>query len=300
MYKSLGALPGKKMIAPDVLPLTARGAVYHLDLTPEEVADVIITVGDPARVSRVSSRFDVIEVKRSHREFITHTGYFAGRRLSVLSTGIGMPNIDIVMNELDALVNIDLNTRTIRTHKKSLTIIRLGTTGGLLSNCMPGDIHISQYAIGFDTLLDYYQCTFSEKLTQLQRALIEYLAGNSPSFYLAEADEGLVRHFQGLGSVGITATCGGFYGPQGRLLRIPLRYPDLLYKLMQFDYADMPVINLEMETAAILGLGRALGHRCISLGVVLANRVKGLFVDDAQATVEAMIDEALQKVCTLP
>lgn len=288
------------MITSAELPLNGRGAVYHLDLCPDELADIVITVGDPARVAQVSQHFDTIEVKRAHREFLTHTGYIGKQRISVLSTGIGVPNIDIVMHELDALVNIDLSTRRPHEQTRPLTIIRLGTSGGLQASCTPGDIFISRYGIGLDNLLDYYQRTPSSFLGLMHDAFSAHLAGESGPFYLAESNHSLVQQFSPLGAVGITATCGGFYGPQGRTLRTPLRYPHLLDKLTSFIFSEMRVINFEMETAAILGLGELLGHRCVSLSVVVANRATGEFIGDIKTSVERFLVKALQQICALP
>lgn len=288
------------MIQAAELPLNERGAVYHLDLLPDELANVIITVGDPARVAQISRYFDRIEVKRAHREFVTHTGFIGQQRLSVISTGIGVPNIDIVMNELDALVNIDLVTRSPYRKTKSLTIIRLGTTGSLQPDCMPGDIVISRFAIGFDTLLYYYQNTPSFVLTEMHEALQAHLAGQAGPFYVAEADPTLLGYFSSIGTVGITATCGGFYGPQARQLRLPLQYPHLLEKLTQFHFEHLKVTNFEMETAGILGMGQLLGHRCLSLSVVLANRINGVFISDVKLAVEELINSALQVMSSIP
>ncbi|RUR15216.1 nucleoside phosphorylase [Legionella septentrionalis] len=280
------------MIKAAELPLNKRGAVYHLDLLPEEIGDLIITVGDPARVEEISRHFDRVEVKRAHREFVTHTGTIGPQRLSVISTGIGIPNIDIVMNELDALVNVDLTNRMPCAEAKSLIIIRLGTTGGLQETCKPGDVILSRFAIGFDTLLNYYQGELSEH-SKIEKALKLHMEGESGPFYLVEADTSLLHHFKNMGSVGITATCGGFYGPQGRRLRIPLFYPAFLDKLAAFAYSNYQVLNFEMETAGILGLGRLLGHHCLSISVIIANRVTGVFASDIKATVEEFIEKAL-------
>lgn len=281
------------MITPAELPINHRGAVYHLDLRPEELADTVITVGDPGRVSQVSQFFDAIEIKRSHREFVTHTGYLGTQRVTVVSTGIGMPNIDIVMNELDALVNIDLNTRMIKKNKKKLTIIRLGTTGGLSEACSPGDVVISRFALGFDTLINYYQYNPSQDLQTMAVELNNYLGGHNGPFYISESCPQLANQFSSLGQLGITATCGGFYGPQGRQLRVPLRYPDFVDKLSHFVSNNYPVINLEMETAALYALGSLLGHRCLSLSVVLANRAKGSFTVDIKACLDLLINKSL-------
>ncbi|WP_133129651.1 nucleoside phosphorylase [Legionella yabuuchiae] len=280
------------MYKPADLPLNHRGAVYHLDLLPEELADTVITVGDPARVQLVSQRFDRVEVTRTHREFVTHTGYLGQKRITVLSTGIGVPNIDIVINELDALANIDLRTRAPLEQHKSLTIIRLGTTGGLQPTSVPGDVYVSRYAIGFDTLINYYQHQSSALLKQFHERLQTHLNGRSGSFYVAEADAELFEHFITLGTPSITATCNGFYGPQGRALRIPLAYPDLLDKLVSFEFNGYKIFNFEMETAGILGLGKLFGHRCLSLSVVLANRMTGEFSEQVNENVATLIDKA--------
>ncbi|KTD22351.1 nucleoside phosphorylase [Legionella londiniensis] len=287
------------MISEAELPLNERGAVYHLDLLPEELADTVITVGDPGRVAQVSRHFDKIETERSHREFVTHTGYIGAKRLSVLSTGIGVPNIDIVMNELDALVNIDLKARTPYSHPQKLTVIRLGTSGGLQMSCQPGDIYLTQYAVGFDSLFDYYKYDYSIQLGELHREMELYLANESGPFYLAEADLWLLKQFSHLGTTGITATCGGFYGPQGRQVRAPLRFPQLLEKLAHFKIAGLKIVNFEMETAALLGFGKLLGHRCLSLSLALANRQTGAFATNVHELMDGMIAKALPIVLQL-
>ncbi len=287
------------MISIADLPLNTRGAVFHLDLLPEEIADVIITVGDPSRIMQVSKHFDSIEVKRSHREFVTHTGYIGKQRLTVLSTGIGVPPIDIVMTELDALVNVDLQARIPKAETRSLTIIRLGTTGTLQAERQLGDVLISRFAIGFDNLMEYYRAVHLKNLDDLRENLTKHLAGESSSFYLSEADSSLLQHFAPLGTVGITATCDGFYGPQGRNVRVPLRYPNLLERLISFRFLNLNVINFEMETAGILGMGQLMGHRCISLSAAIANRIHKTFVTDFQKSVEELIVKSLPVICTL-
>ncbi|KTD22807.1 purine nucleoside phosphorylase II [Legionella lansingensis] len=284
------------MIRPAELPFNKRGAVYHLDLHTEELADLVITVGDPGRVQQVSQYFDKIEFQRTHREFVTHTGYIGHHRLSVVSTGIGMPNIDIVLTELDALANIDLETRTVREKTRQLTIFRLGTTGGIKPDCRPGDVIISQYAIGFDTLLHYYQQQLSPELCELNAALENHMQEEAGSFFVSEADKELAIGFKPLGSLGITATCGGFYGPQGRRLRLPLRYPNFLSKLNEFHFSGLGITNLEMETAAILGLGGLLGHRCLSISVVLANRLTGEFLSNIRISIDKLIISFLERI----
>lgn len=280
------------MITPAELPINNRGAVYHLDLKADELADTIITVGDPARVAQVSNFFDRVEIIRSHREFLTHTGYLANKKISVISTGMGMPNIDIVMNELDAVANINLDTRTLNPVRKCLTIIRLGTAGALAEDYIPGELVLSQYAIGFDSLMDYYEYNPSAFLKQLEGELQPHLQGSSGPFYLTEASPDLVKIFHSLGHAGITASCGGFYGPQGRKVRIPLRYPNLIEKLSHFKSKELSLINLEMETAALYALGTVLGHRCLSLSAVIANRATGAFAPDIKFCVDLLISKA--------
>ncbi|WED44114.1 nucleoside phosphorylase [Legionella cardiaca] len=287
------------MIKPAELPFNKRGAVYHLDLRQEEIADLIITVGDPGRVQQVSQHFDKIEFKRTHREFVTHTGYIGSQRLSVLSTGIGMPNIDIVMTEIDALANINLETRTLRETAKPVTIIRLGTTGGIKNDCEPGDIIVSRYAIGFEAFINYYDYELSADLANLQTALQSHLTECGP-FFVSGAHTKLVDHFKGMGMVGITATCGGFYGPQGRMLRLPLRYPNFLTKLSEFSFAGLNITNLEMETAALLGLGELLGHQCLSISLVLANRRNGTFMKNVKQNIDKLIVSFLERIPSLP
>jgi uridine phosphorylase len=287
---------GYKMYKQADLPLNSRGAVYHLDLLPEELADTIITVGDPGRVQQISNKFDSIEITRAHREFVTHTGYLGKKRISVISTGIGMPNIDIVMNELDALVNIDLTTLTSKKKQHVLKIIRLGTAGSLQSSCNVGDIIVSRYAVSFDGLLGYYQYQTPSKLKKMLSNLRDHTNGSCGQIYLSEADLELFNQFSSIGIAGITATCSGFYGPQGRQLRVALAYPDLLDKLVTFDFYSYKIFNFEMETAGILGLGKLFGHQCLSISVVIANRITGEFSEVITDKVEDLIDKALQLI----
>lgn len=275
------------------LPLNARGAVYHLDLLPEELADVVITVGDPGRVEQVSQYFDSVEFIRTHREFHTHTGYLGSQRVSVISTGIGIPNIDIVLTELDALKNIDLIERKPKANLTTLDIIRLGTTGALQEDIALGQRILSRFAIGFDTLLNYYVNSESKILSNFKNQLNTYFAGEVPGFYVTSSNNALSACFKDISKEGITATCGGFYGPQGRVSRLNLKYPNFMNELQQFVFDGYQVTNLEMETAAILGLGELLGHRCTSLSVVLANRVNHTFCDSVDEHVQSLIKSAM-------
>tara|TARA_B100000949_G_C14255737_1_gene440373 strand:- start:217 stop:1080 length:864 start_codon:yes stop_codon:yes gene_type:complete len=278
------------------LPLNSRKAVYHMDLTPEEIAETIITVGDPQRVPHVSRYFDAIELTRQHRELVTHTGRIGSKRISVVATGMGMPNIDIVMNELDALFNINLETREPHKNLRSFKLVRLGTTGAIQPDHAPGTFIMSRYAIGFDTLMNYYVRPKNKNLETLQQQLKGHLQQDSDAFFVTECPGELSKVFSGFAEKGITATCGGFYGPQSRRLRIPLRYQNLFSRLSTFTFDNLPVTNIEMETAAILGLGEMLGHQCTSLNVVLANRALGTFSDNIEKNIDNLIEKALSKI----
>ena len=277
------------------LIINDRGAIYHLDIHPSELADTIITVGDPARVAEVSKNFDRIEHRSNHREFITHTGYIGAKRLTVLSTGMGTDNIEIVLNELDALVNIDFNSRTIKNEHKSLKIVRIGTCGALQSDIPVDSFIATSLGIGIDNLLHYYN---QQPLTH---GLEELLAGFRHHTQLPEkitpiitpADPGLLRLFEEGFYKGITVTCPGFYAPQGRILRLSLAFPDLISRLSTFQYYNNRIVNFEMETSAIYGLGNLLGHQCLSLSAVVANRTIKEFSSDAKETMDKLIKKTL-------
>jgi uridine phosphorylase len=277
------------------LILNARGAIYHLDLRPEELGETIITVGDPGRVSQVSRHFDEIEVKQSHREFITHTGRIGSKRISVISSGIGTDNIDIVMNELDALANIDFDNRIIKSDRKSLNIIRIGTCGSLQGDIPVDEPIAGTHGLGIDNLLNYYLLEPNEEEGQLLQQFITQTQLNSQFSrpYIATASMMLLKNFVEGFNTGITVTCPGFYGPQGRVLRLGLRQPDLVDSLTKFNYGLHRIVNFEMETSAIYGLGKLLGHQCVSLNAVVANRVTKTFSKDGTAAVESLIVKAL-------
>jgi uridine phosphorylase len=282
-------------IAESELILNARGAVYHLDLRPEDLAPTVITVGDPDRVEAVSKHFDAVEGRYRHREFVTHTGRIGNKRLSVVSTGIGTDNIDIVLNELDALVNIDFATRTVRETPASLRIIRLGTAGSLREDIPVDSFVVSSHGLGLDNLLPFYN--YHNTPGELQ--LLEAFRGQirmQPSAarpYLIEASAELAALFTEGFHTGITVTCPGFYAPQGRLLRGQLSHPDLIDQLTGFSFENMHITNFEMETAGIYGLGRVLGHECLSISAIVANRVSKTFSNDGRAAVESLITRAL-------
>jgi uridine phosphorylase len=275
--------------------LNSRGAVYHLDLRPEELATTILTVGDPDRVSKVSRHFDAIEHRGQHREFVTHTGRIGKKRISVVSTGIGTDNIDIVLNELDALVNIDFSTRMARSPLTPLTIIRIGTTGALQKDIPVDSWVASTHGLGIDNLLNFYRHDENIEEQELLQAFSTQtqLHHRLAQPYISGASAFLLRHFTEGFHQGITVTCPGFYGPQGRVLRLGLSQPDLIDRLTSFSYGRHRITNFEMETSGIYGLGKILGHSCLSLSVVVANRISRQFSRDANAVMEALIERTL-------
>ncbi|MEX6687190.1 nucleoside phosphorylase [Danxiaibacter flavus] len=284
-------------IAESELIINARGAIYHLDVTPEELATTIITVGDPGRVKEVSKHFDSVEVKREHREFITHTGWLGKKRISVVSTGIGPDNIDIVLNELDALVNIDFATRTIKNNLTSLQILRFGTSGSLQQDIPVDSFVAGTHGLGIDNLLHYYRHDNNdEEKALLQQFVAHTQLDGTFSPYIASAGSSLLKHFVNGFHQGITVTCPGFYGPQGRVLRLGLSNPRLIERLTEFNYGHYRISNFEMETSAIYGLGRLLGHQCLSLNVIVANRVSKQFSKDSGLGVENLIRKGLEIV----
>ncbi|HSC52166.1 MAG TPA: nucleoside phosphorylase [Phnomibacter sp.] len=287
-----------KRIAESELIINARGALYHIDLTPEEMADTVITVGDPDRVAVVSSFFDRVEVKRQHREFVSHTGYVGKKRITVISTGIGPDNIDIVLNELDALANIDLESRQVKNTLKSLKIIRLGTCGSLQGD-IPVDSWVAgTHGLGIDNLLHYYNFEQSDEENHMLQDFVQQTQFGSQYSqpYLSACSVHLLKHFVEGYHQGITVTCPGFYGPQGRVLRMGLRHPGLIDALTHFRSGNHRIANFEMETSAIYGLGRLMGHQCLSVNVVVANRVTKTFSADGSKAVRNMIVHALKNI----
>lgn len=280
------------------LILNPDGSIYHLHLRPEHLAPVIITVGDPERVPKVSQYFDRVEFRRRRREFVTHTGWVGQTRISVLSTGIGPDNIDIVLNELDALVNIDLETRLPKPELTSLTIIRLGTSGGLQPHIPIDSLVAADGALGLDGLLQFYLAP-----RQHGHPLLDSLRGHFSDHwqfplapYFVEGDPGLLQTMGPPFHQGITATNPGFYAPQGRRLRAPLRQPAYLDMLQSFEFEGRRIVNLEMETAAIYGLSALLGHRALSLSAILANRSTGAFSRQPSKTLRRLIEHTLEKI----
>lgn len=283
------------------LIITDKGSIYHLDLRPEEIADTIITVGDPNRVKELSKYFDSIEFTANHREFVTHTGYIGKKRISVVATGIGPDNIDIVLNELDALVNIDFASRTIKSEKKSLKIIRLGTSGALQDFIPVDSLVVSSYGIGLDNLMHYYATTNTPVEQNLLEAFNQHtqLVGKAIQPYITSSAASLSAQFIDGFHHGITVTCPGFYGPQGRVLRAPLAQNQLINQLTTFKHQEHFVSNFEMETSAIYGLANLLGHQALSISAIVANRIQQSFSSDGNAAVEHMIKTCLPIIANL-
>lgn len=283
-------------IAESELIINPRGAVYHLDLRPEEIAGTVITVGDPDRVKEISKYFDSIEIKAQHREFITHTGYVGKKRLTVLSSGIGPDNIDIVINELDALANIDFETRQVKSKLTSLNIIRIGTSGSLQADIPVDGFVASTHGLGIDNLLNFYRLEQNEEENQLLHSFVTHtqLHGQMGFPYISSASGSLLKHFVKDFHHGITVTCPGFYGPQGRVLRLGIRNPELVNRLTDFQFGQHRITNFEMETSAIYGLGKLLGHSCLAVNAIVANRVKKEFSKDGKAAVENLIKRFIE------
>ena len=283
-------------IAESELIINPRGAVYHLDLRPDEIGDTIITVGDPDRVREVSKHFDKVELKQQHREFISHTGTVNNKRLTVLSSGIGPDNIDIVMNELDALVNIDFETRQIKQNLKALNIIRIGTSGSLQADIPVDSFVASTHGLGIDNLLNFYRHDQNDEEKHLLHSFVTHtqMHGQMSHPYISSAAGSLIRHFVNGFHQGITVTCPGFYGPQGRVLRLGLNNPNLVNRLTEFRFGNHRITNFEMETSAIYGLGKLLGHNCLAINAIVANRVKKEFSKDGKAVVENLIKEFIR------
>lgn len=282
------------------LILNPDGSVYHLNLRPEHIAHTIITVGDPDRVDSVTKYFDTIEFQTRKREFHTQTGTYKGKRITVISTGIGTDNIDIVFNELDALVNIDLETRELKSKLTSLDIIRIGTSGSIQKSIPINSFLISEYAAGFDSLLHFYKSEHIQ-IKDISEALVKHTDW-SPSKskpYIVACDASLMAKFSSDKTHrGFTATNVGFYGPQGRVLRLPIQDDFLNDKLASFDYNGMPITNLEMETAGIYGLSKLMGHKALSMNAIIANRATGEFTDNSKNVVDELITYCLEKLIT--
>jgi len=279
------------------LILNPNGSIYHLHLKPGDIATTIITVGDPERVEQVTRHFDRIELTAQHREFKTQTGYCNGKRLTVISTGIGSGNIDIVLNELDALVNIDFETRAIKTEKTQLTFIRVGTSGAIQPEIPLDSFIVSEIGVGLDNLLHFYDIPQDAFLEDFASELMSHSFWNVNNSrpYAVEADASLLAQFSVAPfGKGITVTNVGFYGPQGRVLRLPIFNTELSNSLASFRYHAGTITNLEMETAPLYGMSKLLGHKALSLNAILANRAHGTFSEHPSKTIETLISKTLE------
>lgn len=288
----------EKQIQPSELIINPDGSIYHLHLRPEDIANKIILVGDPGRVKKLSSLFDSVELKVENREFVTHTGYFNGIRVSAVSTGIGTDNIDIVMNELDALVNIDFEQRMLKTNHTPLDLIRVGTTGGLQAELGVGSFALTKIAGGFDGLLHYYQDGYKVFETEIEKAFVELTSWKDKKAipYFVKSSDRLFNLLNENVHSGITLSTPGFYAPQGRVLRLALSDADLNNKIHNFVYGDLRVINFEMESSALLGLSSLLGHNAVAICAVIANRITGEFIRDYEPTIVKLLKFTLEKL----
>jgi uridine phosphorylase len=286
------------IIAETELILNPNGSVYHLKLLPENVAENIIIVGDQGRVETVSRFFDSIEFKVQNREFITHTGTFNGKRIMVISSGIGTDNIDILINELDAAVNIDLKTRMIKKERVSLNIVRIGTSGALQEDIPVDNFVVSTHGLGFDGLLNYYLDLPKINDNEVSEAFIQQTNWNKnlPYPYAVKGSEILINKIGFDLIKGITATAPGFYGPQGRKLRLTPWVEDFNQQLTDFKYKENRITNFEMETSALYGLGALLGHQTCTVCSIIANRVAKKYSQNYHASVEQLIQLVLERL----
>lgn len=288
----------KKPIAESELILNPDGSIYHLHLHPENIADDIILVGDPGRVETISAYFDRIEFRQANREIHTHTGYIGNKKLTVLSTGMGTDNLDIVMNELDALCNIDLNTRIPKSDHKSLNLIRLGTSGALQKEIPVDTFLASSYGVGIDGLLYFYKKVEDVIDQEMTQAFLKdtHWPNLLPKPYMVAGSQKLLNSVGAGFTKGITATAPGFFGPQGRVLRLDLAYPDLNQRISSFSFKGQKLTNFEMETSALYGLSKALGHDAMTVCAIIANRDRKEYSKDYKVTVKKLIEELLAKL----
>ncbi len=285
---------------PSELILNGDGSIFHLKLFPADIADTIILVGDPDRVAMVSAFFDSIEIRRSNREFVTHTGSFRGKRITALSTGIGTDNVDIVLNELDALANIDLDERRLKTTHRTLRLVRIGTTGGLQKDIPINSFILSRYAGGFDTVLNFYADRNKVADLNMESEFKKHTDWSPllPDPYFVRSSDDLFRLFPPETHSGITISAPGFYGPQGRKLRLQLMDPQLNDKLESFRYRDLRITNYEMESSALFGLAKLLGHEAVTLCAVIANRASREFTEDYKGIINKLIKFTLKHLCS--
>ena len=297
MHPILLTEPGV-ILEPSELILNPDGSVYHLALRPEHLGDLVFVVGDPGRVERISAHFDKIEHRSQNREFVAHTGMYNGARITALATGIGTDNIDIVLGELDALVNIDLEKRTPKKEQKSLTIVRMGTCGALQEDIPCDDLVVSHSALGLDNVMHYYAHEQTDPELRILEAFLQHTEwpDNLPLPYIATGDEQLVARLGTGNHIGLTATAGGFYGPQGRQLRAIPSVGGLNDAFTSFKHEELRVLNFEMETSALYGLSGLLGHKACTVCTVVANRLRKEYSKDHQTAIDRMIGQVLERL----
>lgn len=283
------------------LILNSDNSVYHLNLLPHDISDTVINVGDPDRVKMVSAFFDSIEVKKQKREFVTHTGIYKGKRITVLSTGIGTDNIDIVYNELDSLVNIDLEKREIKKTLKSLNLIRIGTSGSLQSDIPVDGFVFSQYGLGLDGLLNYYKLVNDKDEDEIINAFRKHYPneGILSLPYISKCSSKLENALGEGMFKGITASCCGFYAPQGRVLRYELARQNFIPSLNSFRFKNNRITNFEMETGAMYGLAKILGHHCCSINAIVANRITNEHTHKSEETMNKLIQLVLDRIAAM-
>jgi uridine phosphorylase len=280
------------------LIINPDGSIYHLNLKPEELPDLILVSGDPARITLISDHFDRVDFRRQNREFVSHAGSLKGVRILALSTGIGPDNIDIVMNELDALANIDFETREPKQRHRSLTVVRIGTSGTLHADIPVGTLVTASHGMGMDGSLHYYRKLADVVDHDLTREFVRQTDWPAflPTPYIIPGTAALIQKISSRGILGITATAGGFYGPQGRELRLRSSYPGMLDAMARFSYKNHRIVNFEMETSSLYGLGGMLGHQVASICVLLANRATGAYTRTIREDEEKLISYVLEKI----
>lgn len=287
-----------KAIAESELIINNDGSIFHLHLKPEQIADTVFLVGDPARVTTISDMFDTIEHKVQNREFVTHTGIYKGKGFSALATGIGTDNIDIVINELDALVNVDLKTRKSKSDHKSLNLIRLGTSGGLQEDLDIDSFLMTETSIGFDGLLNFYKNRDAVCKLDVEKEFLKHMNWNpklASPYFIDGSKELLEKLGQGIRK-GITISAPGFYGPQARVIRLEIQDPEINDKIRSFNYENKKITNYEMESSALFGLSALLGHKAATICVIIANRYAGKYSKDYKPAVKKLIETVLNRL----
>ncbi len=286
------------MIAPSELILNQDKSIYHLKLKPEHLANKVIIAGDPGRIAKISSYFDQIDHIIENREFVTHTGWYKGTRITALATGIGTDNIDIVLNELDALINVDLENRVIKDQLTSLEIVRIGTCGSIQENILADDVIVSSHALGLDGLLQFYPYEMKGNVAHIFEEIIKQVEGEKwlNQAYLAKGSEGLIEKIGHGFHRGITITASGFYGPQGRSIRIPSKRDDQNERFRDFKFDEHQLLNYEMETSALYGLSELMGHNACTVCAVVANRYANSFSKDYNVTISKLIKTVLDRL----